>query len=1093
MKKRTLSILLLFALPGFGDAIATDYSVTNALDFGAGSLRQAIIDLNSGGAAGANTITVTASGAINLSTALPQLVKPAAFLLPNGPMLIRQTVAASPCWLLGSTAQLRLPANLSLAVQGSSLSRGIYSTGNLTLDGPVNSAITVISSSGASAHGIRADGDVDINGDLGGTIQSTAAAGNAWGVSTLVSGKNITINGDVTGSITTSAATVQSFGIGTVNGAITVTGGFWPASSIHVAAGTSYASALSAQYGGIVINGELGGDHCAEAQYYARTFYAYNDSPSATNRGLSIYGAVTGTLHAYSYGFNNPLDPDEIATVLVARYADVLLDKGITASASVNAEAADSGAYAVYAYYGNLLINGDIAGSVTATAGHERAYGLSADELLMHGAITGTITASAQGSVAAGIENGPDGIRGTTVSGGVSSTGQVLAASGTHSAAGFLSQSGGICGADSNSPLLVAGRVSAEASGVAAAILSVGPMNLLVTGSLTGVDRSGLGLGYAIRSGSFDFAGAFTDSIVATDLVTVAPSGTLAGKVDLGRGDDSFTLEGAANVTDVPLLAGGDGGETPGGGDRLLFSGRNGLYTESFRGWELIDVNDQSTIDLGISKTIAASPGLKVTMTIEAGSTVYSTRSSLLPGRYVIDGTLINGGLLDLQDGAADDRVTLSSTYTGSGGRIGLDAALASGGQTDPEQLDLLVVGSPGGTAGIAGGHTTLLIRNISLDGAIRPTTGKGILVVQVNGESSSDAFWLDSSNDFRGAEVRLLQKGGDGSGGESWYLVIPKGRPPFSDEVIRHLGPMMAGLGEELIPRFHERQAYGWSVPGVIQKEPASWWTRTTGCRFLGRVERGGESTERKGYSGTMQVGSDLYSSWQGNLGSRSGRYVGTGYMQADSRDEGGLKAGSAQLQSLSFGGYAEVECRGQWYLEGILQANRYAFDLDFARSGTSSCSKTWGSLASVEAGFRHTVSSAFYLEPQAQCIAQYIDGYSIDSPAGTVCPHALKSLLGRIGMTGTLKPANWSFSPFFEVNLQKEFGQSSVVTYQMIGESYRAEADRTKLGGAFGLSSRSIEPLALEYYLKAGVMAGLEGHGSRDYLLTLGLRKSW
>jgi hypothetical protein len=51
----------------------------------------------------------------------------------------------------------------------------------------------------------------------------------------------------------------------------------------------------------------------------------------------------------------------------------------------------------------------------------------------------------------------------------------------------------------------------------------------------------------------------------------------------------------------------------------------------------------------------------------------------------------------------------------------------------------------------------------------------------------------------------------------------------------------------------------------------------------------------------------------------------------------------------------------------------------------------------------------------------------------------------------------------------------------------------DRLQLGGAIGISSRSPKQDALEYYLKAGMMAGLNGHQSRDYTLTLGLRKSW
>ena len=57
--------LVAMALP----AAAASYTVTNTNDAGAGSLRQAIIDLNAAG--GSNTITFTVGGTVTLLSELP--------------------------------------------------------------------------------------------------------------------------------------------------------------------------------------------------------------------------------------------------------------------------------------------------------------------------------------------------------------------------------------------------------------------------------------------------------------------------------------------------------------------------------------------------------------------------------------------------------------------------------------------------------------------------------------------------------------------------------------------------------------------------------------------------------------------------------------------------------------------------------------------------------------------------------------------------------------------------------------------------------------------------------------------------------------
>lgn len=82
--------------------LATAYTVTNTLNSGAGSLRQAILDANASGApAGvvgtANTINVTASGTINLADALPMVFSN---LIINGNGIVVDGGSAHRCFFV---------------------------------------------------------------------------------------------------------------------------------------------------------------------------------------------------------------------------------------------------------------------------------------------------------------------------------------------------------------------------------------------------------------------------------------------------------------------------------------------------------------------------------------------------------------------------------------------------------------------------------------------------------------------------------------------------------------------------------------------------------------------------------------------------------------------------------------------------------------------------------------------------------------------------------------------------------------------------------------------------------------------------------
>jgi outer membrane autotransporter protein len=505
--------------------------------------------------------------------------------------------------------------------------------------------------------------------------------------------------------------------------------------------------------------------------------------------------------------------------------------------------------------------------------------------------------------------------------------------------------------------------------------------------------------------------------------------------------------------------------------------------------------------------------GASLVMTIDNTSTVHAKGAS--PSWYEIQGGLVNNGMLDLHDPvptpAADDHVTVS-TYSGSGS-LGFDVALGTQ-ITDPAStnLDLLTVN------GAASGTATIYVTNTETT-VNKTEDGKGILLVKVTGSNTATfmlgaisgatahlakgselggvyALYPDSEFLVVDGSVPVIPTLPSGGGGKTdsttgpSQVVLP---PPEGNRVAQAVSTLVPLLGLEAMPRFHERQAYGWSAPGQ-QREPASWWSRATGSRFNYGQESGGQQVRVSGYRSTMQVGSDLSRCGCGETTYRTGVFAGTGYLKADSRSVDVVNSGSGEVFTLGVGGYASVERRGHWYVEGVVQASEYDIDAKFS-DGTSSGAGTWGLGVSVEGGAYVKVSDGFRLEPQAELMWQRIAGYglTVDREHTRAEVRSQKGVTGRLGVTGTVMPDGWCVSPLVELNAVHDFSETPEVGYASTGRSYGVRTDRTWLGGAIGIVSRNRHPKCLEYYAKAGVMAGVDGHAGRDYTVTVGIRKSW
>ena len=702
---------------------------------------------------------------------------------------------------------------------------------------------------------------------------------------------------------------------------------------------------------------------------------------------------------------------------------------------------------------------------VSAIAGSNVAVGMNAyTNLSIEGNLAGDVLAEATGNYAIGMIAGSDPIIGGNLSIGGDLSGKISAEAGGHTAAGLYAGSG-IFGANATTPLLISGTVSAKANGVAAGILAVGPMNLQITGIVSGTDTGVNNLGYALRSGSFDGTGRFVESQASADQVTLDGGGTLEGNVDLGKGDDTMTIKRHALISNVMMLDGGDGV------DALTFIGWSGTLNTQVANWETILVTGNSTVDLGVNKTIFSSMGT-LTMTVNPGSVVYARGSS--PGTYTIGGDYNNNGILDMLDDQVNDKVTVTGNYNGFGTLL-LDADLSTSGIQNPaEQLII------GGSAGALAGPTTLFINNVVSPVAV--TRGKGIRIIDVAGTSSNNAFVLGNPDDFGPFAVDLVKNDGN-----SWDIVSPGYREEAA--VLQSVTPFIERLGSESIPSFQERRAYTWFTDKSDEKN--GFWMRTFGSKY--RLGMSGDAaTKIDGYSGGMQIGTDLVSG--GNDGPRGnfGLYGGIGYSEGDVAGLRSDNAGKLTQTAYSVGAYVTVHAPEKSYIEGVLQGSYHDLSLDYLTDPRQNV-KLWSYLASVETGLTFQLSECFSLQSKAQVICQQTEGFGLSTRVGAVNIADHDGLQGRLGIRCIAKSCDYEVNPFFEVNLIKDFSESNRVSYLGDLVMLNSKTETLFLGGAIGISRRVSEKNDLDYYLEAKALYGIDDLYSFDYKLIAGIRKNW
>lgn len=326
------------------------------------------------------------------------------------------------------------------------------------------------------------------------------------------------------------------------------------------------------------------------------------------------------------------------------------------------------------------------------------------------------------------------------------------------------------------------GTILASAKGVHAIARNGGELTMA-----SGVVIDNALIGLAIRNGDRDNDG--VDEVAGN--IIVNSSAIISGDIVLGLGNDTLNLIGGSISGDIftddisSSVADGDDSFNWSDGDlNGSFFGGNGsdtvtISTSNYDGNEIFDGGDDLSITdtwsdglifQGVNATIDNMSVLNwEDVTIDDGQLEFLTSLTVggesatgldlinnstlkVSNDFLLTGNLNNQSSISLVDNDAGDTFTLNGNYSSTLGQINLDVVLDDGGSG----TDILII------TGNTDGSTIINITNINGLGA--NTLGDGILLIQVNGDSTG-TFSLPTPLNINGYEYNLVQVG------NNWHL----------------------------------------------------------------------------------------------------------------------------------------------------------------------------------------------------------------------------------------------------------------------------------------------------------------------------------
>ena len=517
------------------------------------------------------------------------------------------------------------------------------------------------------------------------------------------------------------------------------------------------------------------------------------------------------------------------------------------------------------------------------------------------------------------------------------------------------------------------------------------------------------------------------------------------------------------------------------------------------------------------------------TVETRAGSTIIAAADRASAETTVFNGvkTFSHGGLLTLQDGAANDRAVITGpgvTFVSNGGVLALDTVLASDGAPS----DLLVVE---GATQLGTAPVGIAVRNAGGPGAA--TVADGIKVVQVDGASAAQAFALIGDYQVQGQQVvasgayayTLWHNGvGDNAEDGDWYLrsklhptkpTDPNDPtdPSDPDGTLYQAGAGIAEIYPQALlamidlPTLQQRvgnrhwSGAGASVDGTATPsytDNGGLWARVEGARTKIDPARSTTGSRYDVDRLLVQLGADMQLS-----GGENGVLIGgvtAHYTNGDAKVRSFIGDGRIAMDGYGVGATLTWYGGNGFYLDAQAQATWFSSKLQSDQLGKMTGNNDgFGFTASVEAGKRYNLGSKLSLTPQAQLVYAAVDFDKFvqmkgDVEIAPISQRSAHSLRGRLGLSldSEHKGSGGDRTHFYGIaNLYYQFeGQTHV---DVADASFRNRADRF-WGGLGAGGSYNWNEDRMSIYGEVDASSSLADFGD-SYALkgTIGFRYRW
>jgi autotransporter family porin len=326
--------------------------------------------------------------------------------------------------------------------------------------------------------------------------------------------------------------------------------------------------------------------------------------------------------------------------------------------------------------------------------------------------------------------------------------------------------------------------------------------------------------------------------------------------------------------------------------------------------------------------------------------------------------------------------LTVTGNYTGNNGVLQMSTVLGD----DNSPSDKMVV------TGNVSGNTTVQVTNAGGLGA--PTTGNGILLVQVGGTSTDDAFALAGDRVLAGQFAYGLEFRDIAGAGNNWYLRTMGDRPEVPEVIIIS---SLARRGDlDILANLHKRR--GDDLREMAESDlhyTGHVWGRLMASKVQQTINDSDDTPSASGNSYGAQLGLDLLESNNSDGRTNVGVYVGWARSKTDidgitSNPDETSYVGRVSLDTTAFGVYWTYKNPNGFYSDVVVQQSWYGGDALSVIDTYNSLSGR-GAAASLEAGYSFQMDNGWTVEPQAQFIVQggHLDPMELPGAVPTIVSH--------------------------------------------------------------------------------------------------------